>query len=332
MKFFETQYSTLSSHALNEHIQSKYGLKNTTCKYLLRGVSDTYQISGDACSYIFKLYRKSHRTLAEIEGEVELLNILKLKGANVAFPVQDLEGRQLQSFLAAEGTRYGVLFSYAQGKVIYNFSQEQLKIIGREMAFNHNLTSKIQLQNERKIYDLHSTLVAPLQELEPAFLDYAAGYGYLKETAGKVVEKMESMNTASFGYGYCHYDYLPKNFHFDENNQLTVFDFDFAGKGLLANDLMSFLVHYFFHVNIKGMPKEEADQHFKIFLQGYKEVRPISEEELAIIPYLGIGYWMFYLGFQYNHYEDWSNTFFNQQHLYKWIDWMKKWEELYCKF
>lgn len=332
MTLFATQYSTLSSCALNEHIQRKYGLENTSCKLLLRGVSDTYQLEGDNCKYIFKVYRRPHRSLVEIEGEVELLNSLKKNGAKVAFPLTDLKGSQIQEFHAAEGKRCGILFSFAKGKVIYNLTADQLKIIGREMAFTHNITSCIQLRNERKAHDLHNNLLSPMKVVEPAFKEYPEGYGYLQSIAGKVLEKMESINTTSFNYGYCHYDYLPKNFHFDENNQLTVFDFDFAGKGLLANDLMSFKMHYFFHTIIKGMEREEANTHFNTFVEGYREVRPISEEELGLIPYLGMMYWTFYLGFQYEHYEDWSNTFFNIQHLYKWIDWMKKWEELYCKF
>lgn len=250
----------------------------------------------------------------------------------MAFPIRDSEGGQIQAFTAAEGTRYGVLFYFAEGKVIYNLTEEQLRTLGREMAFNHNITAQIKLRNERPVYNLQTTVLEPLRVLEPAFVGYPEGYEYLKRIGEKVSHKMESFPTASFSYGYCHYDYLPKNFHFDDNNQLTVFDFDFAGEGFLANDLMSFQIHYFFHVIIKGMPPEEADMDFKTFVQGYREVREIAEEELALIPYLGMGYWMFYLAYHYTHYNDWSNTFFNLQHLQKWIGWMKKWEALYCKF
>ncbi len=277
MQLFKTSYSTLSAAALNEHIQAKYGLENTYCKYLIRGVSDTYKIEGNGYTYILKIYRNAHRSFTEIAGEVELLNILKNRGAKVAFPIKDLAGNQIQEFLAAEGNRYGVLYSFAEGKVVYDLNWEQLKILGREMAFNHNITSSMRLQNERKEYDINSTILVPLKTLESAFIDYPEGYNYMKTVAGKAIEKIESFRTDSFSKGYCHFDYLPKNFHFDKNNQLRVFDFDFAGKGLLVNDIMSFQVHYFFHVIIKGMPKEEADKDVKIFLGGYRELRDITE-------------------------------------------------------
>jgi Ser/Thr protein kinase RdoA (MazF antagonist) len=199
------------------------------------------------------------------------------------------------------------------------------------MAFNHNITSQIELENSRGVYDISSTIIKPLEILKPAFKNYQEGYQYLIETSEKVISKMKLFNTDEFSYGYCHYDYLPKNFHFHEN-ELTVFDYDFSGRGYLVNDLMTFMVHYFFYVIIKGMPKEEADRHFNVFIEGYKENRQISKEELEAIPYLGFMFWTFYLGFQYQNFDDWSNTFFGTPHLKKWVMWVRKWEELYCEF
>ena len=332
MEIFPTRYSTLSAAALNARIQKRYGLSETSCQYLLRGVSDTYLIKGRENKYILKIYRDAHRSLDEIKGEVELLNMLKAAEANVAYPIADVHGEQIQAFNAAEGIRYGVLFSYAIGKSLYDFTDEQLRIIGREMAFNHNITSRIELTYARKSYDLNTTMIQPLKVLAPAFSEYPEGYEYLKTTAEKVIQKMESFHTEAFSYGYCHYDYLPKNFHFDENNKLTVFDFDFAGKGWLANDLMTFQMHYFFHSFFKGIPQKESARSFDTFVEGYSTTRHISEEELAAIPYLGFMFWTFYLGFQYENFDDWSNYFFNTRYLIERVRLIRNWVELYCEF
>ena len=116
MAIFPTQYSTLSARALNDVIESWYGFNGLTCRLLLRGVSDTYVLEGATGQYILKIYRGAHRSLNEIKAEVELLNRLHEGGARVSYPLKDREGKQLQSFEAAEGTRYGVLFSFAAGK------------------------------------------------------------------------------------------------------------------------------------------------------------------------------------------------------------------------
>ena len=91
-------------------------------------------------------------------------------------------------------------------------------------------------------------------------------------------------------HGYCHYDFLPKNFRFDAQNRLTFFDFDFAGSCYLVNDVMVFFMHYFLHTITKRLPSAEATRDFQLFLASYCQVRPLSEDELAAIPALGFAF------------------------------------------
>src|ERR1700760_4855976 len=99
---FPTQYSTLSSKALNTFISERYGLGETNCRLLIRNVSDTYIIESATDKYILKIYRDAHRKLDEIKGEAELLTVLADRGAKVSYPLTDLSGDKIQSFNAAE--------------------------------------------------------------------------------------------------------------------------------------------------------------------------------------------------------------------------------------
>jgi Ser/Thr protein kinase RdoA (MazF antagonist) len=65
---------------------------------------------------------------------------------------------------------------------------------------------------------------------------------------------------------------------------------------------------------------------------GYREVRPLADAELAAIPYLGVGFWLFYFAFAYRHFDDWSNTFFGPRYLRERVGWIKKWAAWYCDF
>ncbi len=334
MNLFPTQYSTLSASALNERIQEAYKIENTTTRLLLRGVSDTYLVTDGSPKYIFKVYRVRHRSFDEIQGEVELLNILKTNNAKISFPISDAEGNYIQKFNAGEGTRYGVLFSYAEGKASNNLTENQIRIVGHEMAYNHNITSTIELNHTRPEYNTFSTIHKPLEILKSAFTEFnfESGYQYLQLISEKTIKKFKSLDSNSFSYGYCHYDYLPKNFHFTEKDEFTLFDFDFAGKGYLVNDLMSFQVHYFFQILYGGMSKEDSDNCMEIFINAYQERRDLSSEELEAIPYLGVMFWIYYLAIQYNGYDDFSNNYFNLTYLKKWVNWIEEWERLYCKF
>lgn len=327
MEIFPTQYSTLSSKALNTKLADSYGLTGTTtCRLLIRNVSDTYILENATDKYIFKIYRDAHRKLDEIKGEVELLTILFKNGAKASRPLADKQGEILQVFNAAEGTRYGVMFSWAHGKPVYAMSEKQLEIVGREIAAIHNITSSIQLNYHRKAYSVDTAIIRPLEVVAPAFAELEEEYDYLKRTAVDVIKQYDSFS-ADFNYGYCHFDFLPKNFHFANDDGITFFDFDFAGEGLLAYDITSFFIHFFLEFVQGKVTEEEARNAFQTFVTAYREVRPLSDEEIAAIPYLGFGFWIFYLGFQYENFDDWSNLFWGPKFLKDRVALIKKWME-----
>lgn len=332
MEIFPTQYSVLSANALNTKIQESYGLSGTNCKLLIHNVSDTYVLENADDKYIFKIYRDVHRKLEEIKAEVELLKLLKENGAGVSAPIADLTGNFLLSFQAAEGTRYGVLFSFAYGKVVYDFTSRQLTDIGIGMAKIHQVTATVELQYPRKAYTIDTLLTKPIATIQPAFAGMENEYTWLADTAKKAAEKIQQFDTTQFSYGYCHYDFFPKNFHFNEEGQITFFDFDFAGKGLLANDLASFYLHFFLEVYANKITQQKADELFQVFIAGYRGIKPLSEDEIKAIPYLGFAFWIFYFGFHFENFEDWSNIFFGPKFIKERVALIKKWTEWYCEF
>ncbi|MBL0740047.1 phosphotransferase enzyme family protein [Chryseolinea lacunae] len=314
-EIFPTQYSTLSSKALKDYLAQRYALNVLACRYLLRGVSDTYVIECPNEKYIFKLYRDAHRSLTEIKGEVALLEALTQKGAKVAGVVADAQGQTVQALSAAEGTRHGVLFKFAPGKNVYDLTPNQLTVLGHEMAFIHNITATLTLPFARKAYTLHTTLTQPLEVVKPFFRDFPEGHAALVAEAAYATKTLEELGSDTFGQGYCHYDYLPKNFHFDEHDNITLFDFDFAGWGFLANDLAAFSIHLYFHMVHKKITQEEAASAFHTLVRNYRQYRPLSDNELLAIPALGVMFWLFYLGFQCENFDDWSNTFMGPRYL-----------------
>ncbi|WP_316828849.1 phosphotransferase [Pedobacter miscanthi] len=330
---FPAQYSTLSAAALKDHLIKAYHLDpSTTCRLLIRNVSDTYILANNTQKFIFKIYRDAHRKLNEIEAEVELLHILKANGNSVSYPLVDVEGKHVQQFNAIEGIRNGILFSFAEGSVILALEDQHLNQLGHDIAKLHQTTSTIKLNNPRPVFNFETTLFKPLRDLKPHFAEMTEDFEYLSTIANKVVKKFEDFDTSTFSYGYCHYDFFPKNFHFDEQNNITFFDFDFAGEGYLINDLMTFLNHYFFHQLNNLITKEQTEKDFGTFLTAYQKIRPLTDDELKAVPYLGITFHIFFLKFFYDNYDDWSNAFLTPRYTKHRVAMIKKWEELYCNF
>lgn len=329
MEVFPTQYSLLSARALKDALEKAYGLKDLTCSLLIHNVSDTYLVENQEAKYVFKIYRNAHRKLEEIKAEVELLLHFHLQGAPVSYPIKDLRAEFVQSFNAAEGTRHGVLFSFAYGEVQQDMTDNQLKVVGTQLALLHNLSSMVELSYPRQEYTVDTLLLHPLSAIKPAFKDLETEYAYLEKTVAVVADHIGQMDLAGFSYGYCHYDLLPKNFHFEANDSLTFFDFDFAGKGYLANDLGSLYAHFFLHRLAGKVTKEESERAFAVVVAAYRKVRRLTDAEMAAIPYFGFAWWMFYFKFHHDNFEDWSNFFYGPRFIKERVGLIKQWVAWY---
>lgn len=332
MPIFPTQYSTLSSTALKNFLQEEYGFEILICNYLLRGVNDHYLIETKDQKFIFRIYRNTHRTLEEISSEVFFLDTLREKGSGISYPVSSVKKEQILKFDAAEGTRYGVLFSYAQGESVSLLSDQQLARLGKELAQIHKVSAEITLPFRRQEYDVNTTIRQPVKALKPIFDKNPNIAAWIDDTMNKVIQKLDSLELSKFSYGYCHYDLLPKNFHFDKEDQITFFDFDFLGKGPLVNDLMTFWIHLSLHATFKKISQEEADRQFSVFIAAYREIRQLPENEIAAIPYLSFGFWMFFMNYHQEHFDDFSNPFFNPRYISERLELIKNLTDSYCHF
>jgi Ser/Thr protein kinase RdoA (MazF antagonist) len=298
---FPTTYSTLSPDALADYIGQRYTLESVKCQFIVRGVGDTYLVTSSGKRFILRIYRSSHRTLGNIQAEVSLLNALHMADVSVSYPVADKEGGQIQALQAAEGIRHAVLFTYAEGRSYNILSDNQLRNFGKEMARFHNVSAMVVLEEARWTLDTTSTLDEPLAAAKDYFKEDPATYAWLLQAVETVKTALAAIPADHFSSGYCHFDFLPKNFHFDTEDRITFFDFDFFGRGWLIYDIMTFRQQLLLDKMMGRLTDEQLEKTFAMFLEAYRSERDLSEEEQAAIPYLGLGFWIFYMGFHMTH-------------------------------
>jgi Ser/Thr protein kinase RdoA (MazF antagonist) len=80
-----------------------------------RGVNDIYRWTNGYLSFFFKIYARKDVDKIAVEAEIEIVNYLRQSGLSVAYPIARENGQYLLPIDTPEGTRYGVLFSEAQG-------------------------------------------------------------------------------------------------------------------------------------------------------------------------------------------------------------------------
>ncbi|HEY4335975.1 MAG TPA: phosphotransferase [Puia sp.] len=298
--YFPATYSTLSSSALASWLEAQYFFADVRCRLLVMGVGDTYLAETATGRYILRVYRPSHRSREQIIAEIELLLAAKEAGVSVSYPIADRNGQHLHPFSAVEGERHAVVFSYAPGNPVSILNETQLRILGWEIARFHNVSSTVRLNGSRWTFDPETTLLRPLERVKPYFEDLPEEYDWWQQAAAKTITHLAQADGSRFSAGFCQFDFLPKNFHFD-GDALTLFDFDFFGYGWLVNDLMTVRVHLDLDVHFGRLTREAAGQAFDSLLAAYREIRPLSDDEVAAVPWLSLGFWCFYMGFHSTH-------------------------------
>lgn len=167
--FFPVSYSTLSDQAINEFLKNQYGLDGTArTGYLLRGMNDTYLVTTAGQKYVFRVYRGDWRTNeSEIVFEMELLQHLDKQGISVSLPIPDRQGNIIQKLQAPEGTRFAVLFTFAEGEERGIDSEEISERFGKDVAGIHLHSASFHSSNTRQELNLDYLISQALDFIHP---------------------------------------------------------------------------------------------------------------------------------------------------------------------
>ena len=317
---FPATESTLSAAHLAKLLQDQYNLDlETSCKLFRTGMNHLYVVTGGGYKYVLRVYTFNWRSKFDVSEELRLLRFLHGNGIAVAYPIADRNGEYIQEINAQEGVRYGVLFSFADGKKDPRFSAEVSYNIGVTMARIHQLTENFQVS--RATYDSKTLLEDSLKRTQSFFspkIDEMKFVGMLKDY---LTMEYGKVNLKSLRTGVVHLDIWFDNMHFDNDDGITLFDFDFCGNGWLCLDIAYFL----FQLYNTNADEAGFKQKAEAFLSGYESVQQISDEEKRILPMAGLCVFLFYLGVQCDRFDTWSNIFLNEDHLKRFTGVLKRW-------
>ncbi|WP_339653804.1 phosphotransferase [uncultured Maribacter sp.] len=317
MKAFPVIASILSAKELGEFVKEKYGLhENYQCSLIRTGMNHTYFLSNHEAKFVLRVYSHNWRSKNEINEELGLLKFLKENALSVSVPIHDCEENYIQEITAPEGIRYVVLFSFSKGDKIRFMNHETLFNIGSNMGKMHQLTFNKKI--ERLNYAKQSLIELPYQQLTHFFSESLPEMKYLKELG-------ESFNDEDFfdkNNGVVHMDIWYDNMSVLNDNEITLFDFDFCGNGSQILDIAYFCKQLFFIET----DKEQYQLKVKSFLNGYQKTRVLTNQEINVLPIAGAATFMFYLGVQAKRF-DWSNVFLTENYLKMFVGRIKLWME-----
>jgi len=319
LETFPVTNSTLSAKHLASFLQSKYNLdSNASCRLLKTGINDSYLITSSDVKYIFRVYSLNWRSEKEIGEEIRLLNLLKENDIPVSYPITDTAGNYIHEFAAPEGKRYGVMFSFAKGEKLLNIPTDVHFKIGQIMAKMHQITANLKL--ERVNYSSKIILIDSFEQLKKFISVDTSEMVFMSSAQKYLLDVLAKADTSKIRNGVVHMDIWFDNLSIDENNQVTLFDFDFCGNGWLCYDI----AYYILQINSTEKDEDECRLKTEAFLKGYESVTQISDEERRLLPALGVSLYFFYLGIQCQRFDNWSNTFLNEAYLKRFINLLVK--------
>lgn len=318
---FPVSNSTLSATALGQLVIEKYGLsQNCTCRLFRTGMNHTYFITDNDTKYALRVYCHNWRSKTEIEEEIKLLQLLKQNQLPVSYPIADMKDEFIQDINAPEGMRHAVLFSFAEGGKMRFMDAETCHSIGVLMANIHAVTANKSI--DRITYTSETLLKSAYEYALNHFPESNAEMQFIKKQSEKISRTFDTIDFTKVQKGIIHLDIWYDNMSVTDQNEITIFDFDFCGNGMLVSDVAYFCKQLFHIESDKAEYELKKDQ----FLKGYQSIRSLTEEEIKLIPEAAAAIWIFYLGVQSQRF-DWSNIFLTENYLKMYIGRMQSWIE-----
>ena len=300
-------------------VGERYGMsQSSACQLLKTGINHTYLLAGTSQQAVLRVYSYNWRTRAEIEAELALLLKLHALGLQVSFPLADSEGGYIQELSAPEGTRYAVLFSFAEGDKVRWLAPAACTAIGTLMGRMHQSTAGQLL--DRPTYTPELLLTQSYASALTFFAAELPEMQYLRDISMQLAHTFSRAGIAAAPAGTVHLDIWYDNMAITSQGEVTLFDFDFCGNGPAILDV-AYFCKQLFHIETDKQQYEEKVRHF---LNGYASARNLSVAERQLLPAAGAAVWLFYLGVQVRRF-DWSNIFLSVNYLKMYVSKMQAW-------
>lgn len=328
MSTFPAVASILSPHALIQHVLPEFGIGPVAeCRFFSGGFNHTYRVTAaEGRVYYLRAYRRTWRTLADIQYEMDVLNHLARKGFPAARVVVTKTGEGFSSVSAIEGTRYVALFTEVPGpEISYEQDPESMALrYGRSVAQLHNALDDFSSSHPRFRKDLEHFIDKPLRTIEPFLKNRPEGWREVRHFAESLRKRILGMPAEALEQGFCHGDLQGYHANVAADGTLGFFDFDCGGMGYRAYDLAVFLWCC--------RLEDAVDARWEPFLNGYRATRTISDIDVRAVPLFACARYLWHMGVHTQNSPDWGIDFLNDKYFDTHLERLRQAEKDYLSY
>ncbi|WP_408894039.1 phosphotransferase [Paenibacillus taichungensis] len=246
------------------------------CLFWLRGLNDTYRIRTSFGMYILRVYR-TEITEADVQYELSLLSQLKgILGSSAHTDIGEyIEKKDHTGYTvleAAEGKRVAVMFRYIEGTENNLEDEQSCYTFGQSAAELHKAMNQVVLEQPRYELDTKFLIDEPLERIINYIGEKNEASSFLHTFARELKERIGVASKLGLDKGLCHGDMHGNNNAFQQGNQFSHYDFEWAAKGWRAYDL----------AQVKARKRQSGEQKevlWNALMAGYRSVRSFSTED-----------------------------------------------------
>ncbi|KMY53777.1 serine kinase [Bacillus sp. FJAT-27231] len=262
-------------------------LNNALVSLLDYSENYTYLITEEKTNqkHILRVCRPNYHTKSQIESEMVWLKSLHEQSPiEVSLPIPNDQGEYVQSTWVDGNVYYSTLFTFLEGEAPDDNDESALIkhffTIGYITAQFHNQSVK-----QHQLYDQFDRIIWDYDTIlgdTPKWGKWQDGLGLTPErthlferVCATIKKRLDRFGKHKENFGLIHSDLRLANLII-EGEQIKVIDFDDCGFGWYLYDLatsLSFIEH-----------KPYVPALINSWLEGYKKIRPLSEEEEKEIP------------------------------------------------
>lgn len=222
--------------------------------------------------YVLRFTHASERPVAAIEAEVDYVNFLAEKGLRVAQPVRSLAGNYVEPVETSLGLFHAVVFEKVEGKQLdlEELTPDQVISWGKALGELHQISTAYG-KVERPTWEEQLEWVAEILPAE----EIAA-----LQALDRLKSQLEQLYLHEENFGLVHYDFELDNILW-AGDQPGIIDFDDSAWYWFVADIV-FALRDLFGDSAEGVDLQ--DEWLLYFIQGYRGVRPLDQEELKLIP------------------------------------------------
>jgi len=246
-------------------------------EFIKKSHNYAYKVVCHDDDFILRITSDHHRNSDQIASELDFQKYLHTNGAAVVSPLLTQDNKNILCFTHDNQKYFVAAFSMAHGQNWDNrgadWTPERLINIGRELGRIHRLSRDYRPEHTEKRRKWNES--QHIIKAYKIFRDYNAD---LYNCFIEYMDDMSKLSTGSDVFGLTHGDYLVANYMIDENDDITIFDFDECEYAWYATDIAIWMHCALIAADPEALASRTEDAEMMLYnlVKGY-----ISENKLC---------------------------------------------------